>query len=544
LTEAGDLLNRKGDHVPERRLPMRQIKEVLRLHYEAHLSERQIAHACRISRSTVQRYLERAAAANLCWPLPPSLDDGQLERLLFPPPPAPSEDRQPPKPQPDFARVHRELKANKSVTLQLLWQEFVEQRPDGAQYSWFCEQYRDWARHLDVVLRQDHRAGEKTFVDHAGDTIQVIDPATGQTRPAYVFVAVLGASNYTYAEATWTRSLPDWIGSHTRALAFFGGATRLIVPDQWKAGVDKPCYWDPELNRSYQEWAMHNAVAIVPARPGHARDKAKVEQGVLLVQRWIVAALRKRQFFSLAQVNGAIAELIGKLNQRPFHKLPGSRLELYQKLDRPALQPLPPRPYVFAQWKKERVRLDYHVDVDGHYYSVPYQLAQQPVEIRYTATTVEVLCRGKRVASHARSWEKPGTTTETSHQPKSHQRYREWTPTRLLEWAEATGPFTRRLVEAMLVHKPHPEAGYRAAMGLRPLAGQYGEERLEAAAIRAVRSKLYRLDNIRSILKTRLDQQPLPMLVTGAEPVAHDNIRGAAYYGVAVEDEGAVEVAG
>ena len=199
---------------------------------------------------------------------------------------------------------------------------------------------------------------------------------------------------------------------------------------------------------------------------------------------------------------------------------------------------------MFAQWKKERVRLDYHVDVDGHYYSVPYQLAQQPVEIRYTATTVEVLYRGKRVASHVRSWEKPGTTTETSHQPKSHQRYREWTPTRLLEWAEATGPFTRRLVEAMLVHKPHPEAGYRAAMGLRPLAGQYGEERLEAAAIRAVRSKLYRLDNIRSILKTRLDQQPLPMLVTGAEPVAHDNIRGADYYGVAVEDEGAVEVAG
>ena len=350
----------------------------------------------------------------------------ELERLLFPPLPAPTEGRQPPKPQPDFARVHRELKANKSVTLQLLWQEFVEQYPDAAQYSWFCEQYREWARHLDVVLRQDHRAGEKTFVDHAGDTIQVIDAATGQTRPAYVFVAVLGASNYTYAEATWTRSLPDWIGSHTRALAFFGGATRLIVPDQWKAGVDKPCYWDPELNRTYQEWAMHNAVAIVPARPGHARDKAKVEQSVLLVQRWIVAALRKRQFFSLALVNGAIAELIAKLNQRPFRKLPGTRLELYQKLDRPALQPLPARPYVFAQWKKERVRLDYHVDVDGHYYSVPYQLAQQPVEIRYTATTVEVLYRGKRVASHVRSWEKPGTTTETSHQPKSHQRYREW----------------------------------------------------------------------------------------------------------------------
>jgi transposase len=526
---------------------MRQIKEVLRLHHEAHLSERQIAHGCRISRSTVQRYLERATAANLGWPLPESLDDTQLERLLFPPGAAnaASEGRQPSKPRPDFTRIHQERKANRSVTLQLLWEEFIEQYPDGAHYSWFCEQYRDWARHLDVVLRQDHRAGEKTFVDHAGDTIPVIDPATGQMRPAYVFVAVLGASNYTFAEATWTRALPDWIGSHTRALTFFDGATRLIVPDQWKAGVQKPCYWDPELNRTYQEWAMHNGTAIVPARPGHARDKAKVEQGVLLVQRWIVAALRKRQFFSLAQVNEAIAELIVKLNQRPFRKLPGSRLELYQKLDRPALQPLPPQPYVFAEWKKDRVRLDYHVEVDGHYYSVPYPLAQQPVEIRYTAATVEVLYRGKRVASHARSYEKPGTSTETSHQPKSHQRYREWTPTRLLEWAEAIGPFTRRLVEAMLIHKPHPEAGYRAAMGLRPLASQYGDERLEAAATRAVRSKLFRLENIRSILRTRLDQQPLPMLVTAsAEPVAHDNIRGAAYYGAVVEADDTVEVAG
>ena len=532
--------------MPERRLPMRQIREVLRLHHEAHLSERQIAHGCRISRSTVQRYLERAAAANLGWPLPESLDDGQLERLLFPPQPGKAADESdlPPKPKPDFAKIHHELKANKSVTLQLLWQEFVEQHPDAVHYSWFCEQYRAWARHLDVVLRQEHRAGEKTFVDHAGDTIPVIDPGTGQMRAAYVFVAVLGASNYTYAEATWTRALPDWIGSHTRALAFFGGATQFIVPDQWKAGVNKPCYWDPELNRTYQEWAMHNGVAIVPARPRHARDKAKVEQGVLLVQRWILAALRKRQFFSLAQVNEAISELLAKLNQRPFRKLPGTRMELYQQLDRPALQPLPLQPYAFAEWKKDRVRLDYHVEVDGHYYSVPYQLAQQTVEIRSTATMVEVLYRGKRVASHARSWEKPGTTTETSHQPKSHQRYREWTPTRLLEWAETIGPFTQRLVEAMMIQRPHPEAGYRAAMGLRPLASQYGEQRLEAAATRAVRSKLYRLENIRSILSTRLDQQPLPLLVAASEPVAHDNIRGADYYSGILPENDAVEVAG
>jgi transposase len=526
---------------------MRQIKEVLRLHHEAHLSERQIAHRCRISRSTVQRYLERATAANLSWPLPESLDETQLEQLLFPTQPAQSasEGRQAPKAQPDFAKVHQELKGNRSVTLQLLWEEFIEEHPDGVHYSWFCQQYQEWARHLDVVLRQDHRAGEKTFVDHAGDTIEVIDPSSGQRRPSYIFVAVLGASNYTYAEATWTRSLPDWIGSHTRTLGFFGGATRIIVPDQWRAGVQKPCYWEPELNRTYQDWALHNGVAIVPARPGHPRDKAKVEQGVQVVQRWIVAALRKRQFFSLAQVNEAIGELIVKLNQRRFRRLAGSRLELYEKLDRPALQPLPQQPYEFAEWKKDRVRLDYHVEVDGHYYSVPYQLAQQAVEIRSTATTVEVLYRGKRVASHARSGEKPGSTTETSHQPKSHQRYREWTPTRLLEWAESIGPFSRRLVEAMLVDKPHPEAGYRAAMGLRPLASQYGDPRLEAAATRAVRFKLYRLENIRSILHTRLDQQPLPILVTAAaELVAHDNIRGAAYYEAAVEQNDSAEVAG
>jgi transposase len=463
---------------------MRQTKEVLRLYQEAHLSERQIADVCRIGKGTVQRYLERAVAANLSWPLPEPLDDTQLERLLFPPVVAACGEHQ--RMQPDYVRVHQELKSNRSVTLQLLWQEFKEQHPDGVNYSWFCQQYRDWARHLDVVMRQEHRAGEKTFVDHAGDTAEVLDARTGQRRPAYVFVAVLGASNYTYAEATWTRSLPDWIGSHTRALEFFGGATRLIVPDQWRAGVSKPCYWEPELNRTYQDWAAHNGAAIVPARPRHARDKAKVEQGVLLVQRWILAVLRKRQFFSLAELNDAIRELAAKLNRKPFHKIPGTRAEWYEKVDRPALLPLPCQPYVFAEWRKDRVRLDYHVEVDGHFYSAPYQLVQQQVEVRNTATTVEILYRGKRVASHARSQQKPGYTTERAHQPKSHQRYLEWTPARLLEWAETIGPFTLRFVETMLVTKPHPEAGYRAAMGLRPLATQYGQQRLEAACTRAI----------------------------------------------------------
>lgn len=512
--------------MPEKRLPMRKIKEVLRLHYEAHLSERRIAGVCLIGKGTVQRRLERAAAAGLGWPLAEPLDDAQLEKLLFAPAPAPPGER----PLLDFTKVHHELKSNRSVTLQLLWQEYKESHPEGINYSWFCGQYRDWRRHLDVVLRQDHRAGEKTFVDHAGDTIPVIEPSTGQSRPAYIFVAVLGASSYTYAEATWRRDLDEWIGSHTRALEFFDGVTRLVVPDQWRAGVSQPCYWEPELNRTCQDWAAHNGVAVVPARPRHRRDKAKVEQGVLLVQRWVVAVVRKRQFFSLAQLNEAIRELVAKLNQKPFRKLPGSRVELYEKLDRPALQPLPSQPCVFAQWKKVRVGLDYHVEVEGHHYSTPYQLAGQQIEVRYTAATVEMVCRGKRVASHVRSAQAPGGTTDPAHRPKSHQKYLEWTPTRLLEWASTIGPFTVRFVETLFTTKAHPEAGYRAAMGLLPLSRQYGQQRLEAAATRAVRYQLYRLANVRSILAAKLDQQPLPELVAPPAPVEHDNIRGADYY--------------
>ena len=261
--------------MPGKRSTVRQIRDILRLHHEVHLGERQIAAICQVGKGTVQRFLQRAAAAGLSWPLPEDLDDTQLEKLLFPPVPAPAGTR----PEPDFTKVHQELKSNRSVTLQLLWEEYKEDHPEGIRYSWFCDRYRDWARHLDVVLRQDHRAGEKMFVDHAGDTVEIIHPIHGEIRPASIFVAVLGASNYTYAEATWTRDLTDWIGSHTRALQFFQGATKLVVPDQWRAGVSRPCYWEPDLNRTYQDWATHYGVAIVPARPRHARDKAKVEQG-------------------------------------------------------------------------------------------------------------------------------------------------------------------------------------------------------------------------------------------------------------------------
>jgi transposase len=366
--------------VPEKRLPMRRIREVLRLHFEAQLNERQIAKICSVGKGTVRRYLKRITAAGLSWPLPADLDDATLEHRIFPPPlpVAPGS-----RPLPDFAVMHKELKSRQNVTLQLLWEEYQQAHPEGYNYSWYCDLYRKWARNLDIVLRQEHRAGEKTFVDHAGQTVPVSDPKTGDVREAYVFVAVLGASSYTYAEATWTRDLWDWCGSHVRAFEYFQGASRLIVPDNWKSGVKKPCYYEPdepELNRTYNDLATHYGVGILPARPRRARDKAKAESGVQVVQRWVLAALRKRQFFSLGELNEAIAELLIKLNQRPFRKMPGSRAELYQTIDKPALQPLPTTPFMFAEWKRARVNLDYHVELEGHYYSTPYQLVGKEVE--------------------------------------------------------------------------------------------------------------------------------------------------------------------
>ena len=506
---------------------MRQIRELLRLHFESKLRPRQIAAICTVGKGTVQRYLRRLEAAGLSWPLPAELDDVALERRLFPPPPiAPPQER----PLPDCAAIHQELKSRKNVTLQLLWEEYKQAYPLGYNYSWYCELYRQWQHQLDVVLRQEHRAGEKMFVDHAGQTVPVTDPKTGVVREAYVFVAVLGASSYTYAEATWTRNLWDWIHSHIRAFEFFQGTSCLVIPDNWKSGVKTPCYYEPELNRTYGDLAIHYGVGIMPARPYRPRDKAKAEVGVQVVQRWVLAALRKRQFFDLAALNEAILELIHKLNQRPFRKLPGSRAELYQNLERPALQPLPLQPFVFAEWKKTRVNLDYHVEVDKHYYSTPYQLVGKEVEVRSTRGTVEIIYQGKRIASHIRSSQPHVPSTLPEHRPKSHQQYLQWTPSRIIDWAGSVGPFAARLVEFIIADKPHPEMGYRSALGVIRLSRKYGAERLEAACTRAVRFKLYRYQSVKSMLECGLDRQPLPELVSPPSIVAHENLRGPDYY--------------
>ncbi|MBM4408329.1 MAG: IS21 family transposase, partial [Chloroflexi bacterium] len=349
----------------------------------------------------------RAQRAGLGWPLPDDFDDAQLEARLFAPPAAP---RDPGRPVPDWPAVHRELR-RPGVTLQLLWLEYKERHPDGYQHSWFCGRYREWQGRLDLVMRQEHRAGEQLFVDFAGQTIPIVDPDSGAVWQAQLFVAVLGASSYTYAEVFASQSLPDWIAGHVHAFAFFGGCPRLIVPDNLRSGVTKAHRYEPELNRTYEEMAAHYGAAVIPARAGKPRDKAKVEVGVQVAERWIAAALRDRTFFSLAEANAAIGDRLAWLNARPFRRLPGSRLELFEALDRPALRPLPALAYEFATWRTARVNIDYHVEVDRHWYSVPYQLVGQHCDIRVSAGVVEVLHRGRRVASHRRSGEGRRFTT-------------------------------------------------------------------------------------------------------------------------------------
>ena len=508
------------------RLSMRKIREVLRLHLACGLSARRIAQSTAIGRTTVGEYLQRFKASGLSWPLPETLSDAELEQRLFPPlPKVPTEQR----PVPDWHQVHTELR-RPGVTQFLLWQEYKQTHPEGFQYSWFCDQYRLWRGTIDHSMRQSHLAGEKLFVDYAGQTVEVVDHRTGEVRQAQIFVAVLGASNYTFAEATWSQQLADWIGSHVRAFNFFGGVSAVVVPDNLKSGVHKAHRYEPDLNPSYAEMACHYGTSVLPARVRKPKDKAKVEGGVLLVERWILAALRNRTFFSLTELNQAIGELLERLNQRAFKKLPGSRLEHFQTIDKPALMPLPATLYVFAQWKKARVHIDYHVEVDGHYYSVPHTLVKRQLDVRYTATTVECFHQGQRVASHVRSALKGRHTTLAEHMPKSHREVAQWTPQRLIDWAQKTGPATASLIETILHRRKYPQQAFRTCLGILRLGQGYGEDRLEAACRRALLIGAYSYKSLDSILRNGLDRQTTDPQQTLALDVEHDDIRGAHYY--------------
>lgn len=508
---------------------MSKLKEILRLHHEARLSQRQIASALNLSLGVISKYLARATRAGVGWPLPEGMSEAELEAALRPAPArtVPTV----PAGVPDWAAIQQELK-RKGMTLQLLWEEYRDSHDVGAlSYSHFCRLYRAWAHQSKLSMRQRHRAGEKLFVDYCGPTVAVVNPDTGELRQAQIFVAVLGASSYTYAEATWSQRTPDWIASHVRAFEFIGGVTDMVVPDNLKSAVTKACRYDPDINPTYQALAAHYQTVVAPARPYKPKDKAKVEVAVQIVERWILMRLRHKQFFTLAALNNAIRELLDELNRRPFKQRPGSRLEHYQHYDRPALKPLPATPYETMEIKKARVHLDYHVEYEGHFYSVPYQLVKQEVLLHVGPQLVRILHHGKPVALHPRAFTKGGHTTDPQHMAKAHRKHAEWSPARFLSWAEQIGPQTRAVIEHQLTTRKHPEHGYRACLGLLNLTKRYGADRLEAACARALRIGGLGYRHIASILQQGLDRLALeePLMQT-ALPLTHDNVRGPDYY--------------
>ena len=506
---------------------MRKIREVLRLKFEHQLSERKIASSCNISRSTVSDYLGRFAVSGLSWPLPENIDENALEGYLFP---IDSKAGKGKPFTPDWSAIHQELH-RPGVTLMRLWQEYRINHPDGYQYSWFCDLYRGWRNQLDVVMRQNHVAGDKLFIDYAGQTAPVVNQYTGEVRQAQIFIATLGASSYTYAEATWTQSLPDWIGSHVRTFDYLGGVPNALVPDNLKSGIKSPHRYEPVINPTYQDLAEHYSVAVVPARVREPKDKSKVESAVQVVERWILAALRDRTFFSLVELNEAIAILLEKLNNQPFQKLPGSRRSEFEILDKPALKPLPAQRYQYAEWKEARVHIDYHVEVHKHYYSVPYQLVKKQLSVRITENIIECFHKGQRVASHQRSHLKGRHTTDSAHMPEKHRKYAEWTPERMQNWAAQTGPETEAVIRRILSTRRHPEQSYRSCLGIMRLGKGYGNDRLENACRRALYADTCSYRSIESILKNNLDQQSLPELEPDAVlPEQHENLRGSGYF--------------
>lgn len=513
-----------------RRLSMRKTKEILRLKHELGLSNRQIARSCSISPETVGKVLRRAEKAGITWPLPDKTDDPSLEGFLF--------GEQTPfsratRALPDMDYIHRELR-RKGVTLRLLWEEYLSESPDGYQLTQFCEYYRRWKKTLHPTMRLLHKAGEKMFVDWAGQTIPIVDPQTGEISPASLFVAALGASNHTFAEAFPDQKLPHWIAAHCDAYEYFEGVAKITVPDNTKTAITNACRYEPDTNATYHEMAEHYGTVIIPARANKPRDKAKVENAVQNAERWIIAALRHQTFFSVAEVNEAIKKLLVKLNSKPFQKMEGSRLSLYEEFEKLVLLPLPRQRYQFSTWKTAKVNIDYHIQADKHFYSVPYRLVHQRVDVRMTDRTVEIFIRKQRVAAHRRSYVKGRYTTDSAHMPEAHQKHLEWTPDRLISWAQKIGEHCSEAVKAIIESKPHPELGYRACLGIMRLSRDHGSQRLEAACKRALVFNTCSYRSIKSILKTKLDKETLP---GSEEPTPllvkkHENVRGETYYAV------------
>jgi transposase len=505
---------------------MRMIREILRLHHSCGLSKHQISRALGCARSSIRGYIKRAQAAGLTWPLPQELDDDELlERHLYQTAP-PAKQR----PQPDCNYIHAELK-KKGVTLSLLWEEYRQVHPDGYQLTQFCEIYRQWHKSADLVMRQEHKAGEKAFSDFAGTTLPIVDKSTGVVTPAHLFVCALGASSFTYARLFWKEDCEGWCTGQALALEFFQGCVEILVPDNPKPVVTKASPYEPDINPSFAQMARHFNVAVIPARVRRPKDKAVVEAAVGLATRWILASLRNRTFHSLAEANQAVEALLARLNDKPFKKMPGSRRSRYEEIDRPALKLLPKERYEYTHVKFASVHIaDYHVEYDHCWYSVPYAYRGRKVEVRATYNTIEIFLKGKRIASHARHFIPACRSTLNEHRPKEHRDYGEWPPERIIRWAAKIGPATKVVAEKLMAVQQHPELGYRACFGILRLAKTSGNERLEATCQRAIAINAYSFKSIKSILDSGLDKRPMLEKPRQLTIVNHDNLRGASAF--------------
>jgi transposase len=508
-----------------KRIEMWQIKECLKMHHEQKLSHRQIAKILGIGKSSVWDILQKAKEAKITWEMAQDIDEAQLHKILY----CEKESNEKKNyPLPDFLTIHKELK-KKYVTRKLLWLEYRELNPEGYSYSQFCDLYRNWKKKCDVCMRQVHKAGEKLFVDFSGKKPEYTDPKTGEKIECELFVAVLGASSCTYAEATPSQELPYWISCHIHAFDFFQGVPHITVPDNLRSAVTKPCRYEAEVNRTYLELADHYDTVVIPARSAKPQDKAKVEVGVRFVQTWILGRLRNRQFFSIEQLNNAIKILLKELNDRKLQIVGESRRELFLSIDKPALKPLPAKPYELSEWKKARVNIDYHIQFKKCFYSVPYTLVQQQVDVRATRNIVEIFFKGKRVASHIRVYRKGKAQTKIEHMPKKHQKHLQWTPSRIIAWGTKAGPKTKELMEEIINSEWHPALSYRRCLGILRLGKKYGNERLEAACDRALSLKINSYRSVKNILENGFEKKPIVEESRRAQG-EHVNIRGRNYY--------------
>lgn len=508
------------------RLSMRKVKEILRLKLDVKLSHREVATSAGVSVGVVSKVWNRAVKAGLTWDEIARLDEAQLDVRLNGPVAEPGVERD----EPDPIWIHVEKK-KPGVTLELLHVEYLEAHPNGLRYTAFCDRYRAWLNRRGLTMRQTHKGGERAFVDYSGKRLCIVDKKTGERIPVELFVGVLGASSFTYAEATYTQKGVDFIQSHVRFFEYIDGVPALVTPDQLKSGVTTSSWYDPQIQRTYEELAEHYGTAVLPARPRKPRDKAKVEVAVQVVQRWILARIRNEVFFSLDALNERIRELVDELNDRPMRFYKKSRRELYLLLDKPVMKPLPMERFVFSEWKEVRLNIDYHVTFDGNHYSAPHTLVHEHLDLRATSTTIELFFKTQRVASHIRSYGKAVYSTKKEHMPKAHQEHLEWPPSRVIDWAAKIGPNVRVLVDALIAERSHPEQGYRPALGIIRLAKTYGNERVDKACRRAHLAGARNYRHVVAILKNRLDEAPLPDTLDDNRPrVEHENVRGPGYY--------------